>query len=570
MKKLLLATAISAVVFTGQASAVIPTQTTGAANGNEYVDFSTSTGVSNAANVFATAYITGSSAANSFLESAIKISAAPNTKIFKYYDSSKAALTYFFSTGSSPTAGFTANKNYVVHKLDKGGSVTAILSASTLAANKALVLFNQTLPTVAGSFGKTPLAWPCTNPTLSPTAGVIADCTSTTAVSTAVKPAAAPVVNLADVDASQFASALNGATTANKLATLATPTLIPSSSIATQTFGVAVTLKLRNAMQKAMIASGALPNTCTVGSETEACMASFTYSDVSALFSKGRLTSWENLRFGGASGENLLGAQGSDVKPGNSDVHICSRSAGSGTLAAAQLVFENAPCVTSNEAIQSPAVTTSAPETGLSGATKVYHATSSTGELENCLETMDGYKVSDGTFPGAMVANGTFPLPTLVGTGNFRWAVGIMNTDKNTSNTLPYRFVKIDGFSPSAKNVAQGKYKFWSELSLVGVAPTATTNPLGYGLLELMKDPLTIAKANKTSTNFGVTGYLATAPYATFDVAGAGGALLNAAFETVRPVNPFTHADMSNKAGSVNHCRVANVLSGAKALPGLN
>jgi hypothetical protein len=568
MKKLLLATAISAVVFTGQASAVIPTTTAGAVN--EYVDFTVATGVSKAANVFGTAYFTGSSAANAFLESAIKISAAPNTKVFKYYDSSKAALTYFFSTGASPTAGFTANKNYVVHKLDKGGSVTAIMSASTLAANKLTVKFNQTLPTVAGSFGKTPLVWPCTNPTLSPTAGVIADCTSTTAVSLAVKPTTALVFNLADVDASQFASVLNGATTANKLATLATAKLMPSTALATQTFGVAVTLKLRNAMQKAMIASGALPDTCTVGSEIEACMASFTSADLTALFSKGRLTTWKNLRFGGVDGQNLFEAQADADKPGNPNVHICSRAAGSGTLAAANLVFENAPCVTSNEAIQSPAVLTSAPETGTAGFIKVYHAATSTGELENCLETMDGYKVSDASFPGAMVANGTFPLPTLVGTGNFRWAVGIMNTDKNTSNTLPYRFVKINGFSPSAKNVAKGVYTFWSELSLIGVAPTAITNPLAYGLLELMKDPLTIAKANKTSINFGVTGYLATAPSATFNTPGTGGTLINAAFEAVRPVNPFTHADMNNTAGSVNHCRVANVLSGAKALPGLN
>ena len=568
MKKLLLATAISAVVFTGQVSAVIPTTTVGATNGNEYVNFALAT---LPANVFGTAYFTGSSAANAFLESAIKISAAPNTKVFKYYDSSKAALTYFFSTGSSPTAGFTANKNYVVHKLDKGGSVTAIMSASTLDANKLTVKFNQTLPTVPGSFGKTPLVWPCTNPTLSSTAGVIADCTSTTAVSLAVKPTTAQVFNLADVDAPQFASALNGANTANKLATLATATAMPSTALATQTFGVAVTLKLRNAMQVAMVASEVLPATClTTGRETEACMASFTYSDLTALFSKGRLTTWKNLRFGGTDGQDLVTAQGGDPTPGNTNVHICSRTAGSGTLAAANLVFESAPCVTSNEAIQSPAASTSAPESGLSGSMKVYHAASATAELENCLETMDGYKLSDGTFPGAMVANGTFALPTLVGTDNFRWAVGILNTDKNTSNTLPYRFVKIDGFSPSAKNVAQGKYKFWSELVLVGVAPTTTTNPLAYGLLELMKDPLTIAKANKTSTNFGVTGYLATAPSATFNTPGTGGTLRNAAYEAVRPVNPFTHADMNNTAGSVNHCRVANVLNGAKALPGLN
>ena len=97
-------------------------------------------------------------------------------------------------------------------------------------------------------------------------------------------------------------------------------------------------------MQKAMIASGALPDTCTVGNETEACMANFTAADMAALFGQGRLTSWKNFRFGGAAGNNLVDAQVAADQPGNSNVHMCSRTAGSGTLATAQIVFENAPC----------------------------------------------------------------------------------------------------------------------------------------------------------------------------------------------------------------------------------
>jgi len=450
-----------------------------------------------------------------------------------------------------------------------GGSVTAILQASTLPANKALVTFNQTLPTVIGSFGQVAsTVYPCSQPVLNVAAPVIANCTGATAVVLAVKPATAPAVNLADVDAVQFASALNGATTANGLATLAK--VIPSSAIAGQVFGVAVNLKLRNAMQKAMIASGALPNTCTVGNETEACMANFTAADMAALFGQGRLTSWKNLRFGGAAGQNLVDAQVAADQPGNSDVHMCSRTAGSGTLATAQLVFENAPCNIS-DAIQSPAALTIVSETGLAGSMKAYHATTGSGELENCLSTMDGYNQANSTSGATMVANGTFtPLPTFVGTANFRWAVGILNTDRNATNALPYRFTKIEGFSPSNKNVAEGKYKFWSELSVVGVFPTAALNPLGTALVTLMTNPVTIAASNITSTNFGNTGYLATAAKATFDTVIAPGTLINAAFDILRPVNPFTHANNLNTAGSVNHCRVANVLGGAIALPGLN
>ena len=569
MKKLLLATAVSALVFTGNASAVVPTI---GAVGAKSVDFSAATGIANAANVAATAYFDGSSAATPFLESAIKLSAAPNSVIYKYYDSSKTAFTYIFETGATPPTGLTANKNYVVHKRDAGGSVTAILQASTLAANKALVTFNQTLPTVAGSFGAVAsTVYPCSQPALNAVAPVVATCTSATLVALGVKPTTAPAVNLADVDAVQFASVLNGATAANSLATLATAAAIPSSAIAGQVFGVAVNLKLRNAMQKAMIASGALPATCTVGNETEACMANFTTADMAALFGQGRFTSWKDFRFGGAAGQNLVDAQAAADKPGNSDVHMCSRAAGSGTLASAQIVFEDAPCSSSNEAIQSPAALTIVNETGTSGSMKAYHATTSSGQLENCLETMDGYNVANSTSGATMVANGTFtPLPTFVGTANFRWAVGILNTDRNGTNALPYRFTKIDGFSPTNSNVAQGKYKFWSELSVVGVFPTAALNPLGTSLVTTMSTPATIAISNITPINFGNTGYLATAANATYDTVIAPGTLINAAFDLLRPVNPFTHADNLNTAGSVNHCRVANVLGGAKALPGLN
>jgi len=568
MKKLLLATAISAFVFTGNASAAVPTITVGALKS---VNFSAATGIANAANVAGTAYLDGSSAATPFVESAIKIAAAPNSVIYKYYDSSKAAFTYIFETAATGfPAGLAASKTYVVHKRDKGGSVTAVLQASTLAANKALVTFNQTLPTVSGSFGQVAsTVYPCSQPALDALAPVMATCTGSTPVALAAKPAAAVAVNLADVDAVQFASPLNGANSTNSLLTLAKT--IPSSSIATQVFGVAVTTKLRNAMQVAMVASSVLPGTClTTDRETEACMVNFTTADMAALFGQGRLTDWKNFRFGGAAGQNLVEAQAAADQPGNSDVHMCSRTAGSGTLATAQIMFENAPC-TINEAIQSPAALTIVSETGLAGSMKAYHATTGAGELENCLETMDGYNVANSTSGATMVANGTFtPLPTFVGTANFRWAVGILNTDRNKNNALPYRFTKIDGFSPSNKNVAEGKYKFWSELSLVGVVPTAANNPLGAALVALMADPATIAKSNVEQTNFATTGYLAIAGKATFDTVIAPGTLISAAYDKSRPVNPLTHADNLNTAGSVNHCRVGNVLGGGVALPGLN
>ena len=571
MKKLLLGAAVSAALFAGHASAAITALPTIGTGATQSIDFSTTTGVGLAANIKGTAYFSGSSAATPFLEKSILNLAAAGSKVYKYYDSGKEAFTYYFTTGATVPAGsgLTAGNNYVVHKRDKGGSVTGVLAASGNAANIATVTYNTTLPTVTGSLGQVAATvFPCAAPaTLSTTAANLVPCTGATAIALAVPPVGTVSVNLADVDAAQFASALNGATATNSLATLA-PT-IASNPVATQIFGVALTLKLRNAMQTAAIASGALPATCTAGNETEACMPSLTSAQITALFATGRFNDWTNFGFNGTATGNLVAANGTNV-PGNPAVHICSRTAGSGTLATTQVLFENAPCNgTVSEAIQSPAALTIAAE-GAAGATKAYHATTSSGELESCLETLDGYNATTATSGTTMVANSTFTLPTFLGTANFRWAVGILNTDRNITNALPYRFVKIDGYSPSAANVAAGKYNFWSELSTVGTVPTVTSNPLGFGLLQSMTSPATIALANVTNPAFGVTGYLGTAANATYKTAIAPGTLINAAFEATRPVNPFTHMVGAGTAGTLNHCRSATILSGTKSLPGLN
>ena len=573
MKKLLLATAISAVVFTGQVSAVIPTTTTGATN--EYVNFSATVGVNSPSIVplLNNIYVSGSSAVGSFLESAIKAAAAPGAKVFKYQDAGKDASTYYFTARTDVVPeGFIGGQNYAVHKRDAGGSVWGILAVTPNTKNQALVTFNATAPTVDKSLGKDALLYPCGAFTASTSGGSIVTCTPTDAnkalrAKLVVSPKTAKVIGISDVDAAVFGSPLNGATKVNLLSTLASN--VPSTAIAVQTFGVAVNLKLRNAMQKAMIASGALPSSCSVGSEIEACMANFTLADLTALFSDGRLNTWQDLRFGGAENDDLVNVQAAGDRPNNANVHICSRAAGSGTLAAAQLAFENAPCTGAlSETVQSPLSLLPMSPEKVSGGGKSYYGAESTSALESCLSTMDGYDETAKNYPAAMPTTNIFPAPTLVGGGSFRWAVGILNAERNSTNLSPYRFVKIDGFSPSAKNVAQGKYKFWTELSIVGPVPTAGA---GLGLIKIMKDPAIIAKANKTPTNIGaMTGYLATAENATYNSAISPGTLVNAAFDTLRPVSPLTHADKTNKVGSVNHCRVANVLLSKPAVPGLN
>ena len=532
MKKLLLASAIIAGSFAGQATAAaIPLK-------GGFVDFSAATGLAKPGIVLLESWFAGSSAATPFIEKSIIASSVG--VVYKYKDADGKAFTYIFNAKAGVT-GLTAGAIYIVNKRDGGGSITGILAATgtnatfnnrTAAAN-ALGAVNQT-PTKACELkdGITT----CTTPALI----ALVDHDSN--------------VNLSDVDAAQFASPLNGADAKNGLATKALT--VTSAPVAAQVFGIVVNLKLRDAMQVAMVASKVLPASLkctTTGKETEACMPSLTSEQLSTIWAQNRFTNWGNLRFGGTTGTDLVTAQLPANRPANLDPHMCSRTAGSGTLATLNIKFENAPCFSGNEAIQAAAAATTMAETGASGSMKPYHSTTSSGNLENCLTALDS-----GT------ANATFTPPS-----TFRWAMGVMGAERNATNAKAYRFIKIDNVSPSAENVVKGTYKFWAELATVGAVKT---DVLTTAIMNNVKNPATIRLVNVLNTNFGVTGYLGVANnplgLPTYNSPIAPGTKINGAFDALRPVSLYTHSGLA--ANSLNHCRVPTILTGAKALQGLN
>ena len=579
MKKIILGVAVSAALFSIEASAlstsVIPVI---ALSSPSKVDWSTATGVQNVGNVPAAnvVYANGSSAATKFLGNAITAVAKPNTIVYKYSNTAADIFTYVFTTGATPPTGFVANQNYIVHKRDRDGSMMAPMSATGLPGTAVVnaVTYNSLV-----DFATNQATWTCGAVTLDPTKAVVSTCTNTTAEVLVPAPATATglagkagILGIADVDAAQFASPLNGANTANLLTTKAAT--MGSIPVAAQVFGIAVNLKLRDAMQVAEVASGALTNALcasdAVVRETEACMPSFTSEQISSIFAQGRFNDWTNLSYG--TGTNLVSAN-TATKPANTAVHICSRAAGSGTLATVNTVYENAPCTASNEAIQAAtsatvnpvAINTVTTNEGAAGATKAYYSTVGSGDLENCLKTMDSFSATAPGTPGyGNFALGTGQVPTFTpaaAQGGFRWAVGILNADRNTGNTLPYRFVKIDGYAPSLANTANGKYRFWSELSVIkATAATALTGG-SLGLYNAMIDPAIIVQSKANNPAGFVSGYLGVASTA---VSGA------TAFDPLRPVMPFTHQNLANTAGSVNHCRAATIMSGTKYLPWLN
>ncbi len=549
MNKLLLVAAVSAAIFAGQASAAsaVPLLS----NGNP--DLSTATGILKAGNVVNEIYIAGSSAATPFIEQAIINDTLAGTTVYKITDSAAAEFIYVgvvganaFNTNGTLNSVSHAGEYYIVHKRDGGGSVVGIQSALGTLASFATDASITTALTGTGA-GVTGTA--VANTTL-PTVSLA----KTTAASAFTSTPTAANINLADVDAAQFESPLN-------LGVAAASTLT-STSIATQTFGFAVTLHLRNALQKAAIAAGTLDATiCTTARtsattgaaddlEDEVCMPSLTTEQLSSIWADNRLADWGQLRYGStATSQNIWSNADAADKPSARNIHLCSRTAGSGSLAITNVVFENAPCTGANEAIQ--ASTTKNNITAESGVNKAYHSMNAQGDVESCLAGLDAGTAS-GNFTGANI-------PT-----SFRWAIGILNSEKNNTLSTAYRFIKIDGYSPAAHNVAEGKYKFWAELSTVG---TVASDDLTLDLLANVQNATQIQSLNKINANFGITGYLGIANNAsyvpTYNTAING--LVNAAFDAARPVNPFTH-DVAN-GGSGNHCRVATIPGGAKALP---
>ena len=192
---------------------------------------------------------------------------------------------------------------------------------------------------------------------------------------------------------------------------------------------------------------------------------------------------------------------------------------------------------------------------------------SGSGDLESCLIALNDY-----------TATGTFtPLPAQTNGNGFRWAIGIMSLDRNSDVSKKYRFIKVDGYAPTAVNVVNGNYKIWAELvNLNPVAPIASgtgstpSSTLAADILSNIGKADQIASLNVTHP-FGLSGFLGTATNAnylpTFDTV-TGTQKLFAAFDSARPVNPWTHS--TSTGGSLNHCRTPSVPSGAKAVRAFN
>lgn len=228
-------------------------------------------------------------------------------------------------------------------------------------------------------------------------------------------------------------------------------------------FGPVVTLAFRNELQDDQVASGLLPVNCTDANddyvagvddrEEEACMPSLPRTYIRSL-TEGKQQFWSGAgalniygnsltvptTFAGADG--ILGT-GDDVTPTGSNatlknyVHICRRVQGSGTHAEWMIHYHRTNCMNGSFAMPGqPGL--------LSGKPAVFEASSS-GNLGDCLDALDQGSGYGNTTPA-------------IAAGRASYAIGYQGAEKNQSNGQNWRFIKVDGYAPTRRNVYDGNY----------------------------------------------------------------------------------------------------------------
>lgn len=216
-----------------------------------------------------------------------------------------------------------------------------------------------------------------------------------------------------------------------------------------QAFGIVVTTNLRDALQVAQFGAG---NACTVAGsvakESEACMPTLSTQVVNSLLT-GRITTWGSLvKDVNGKGTALTSLPGI-VKPNSVAVKICRRVPGSGTQATINATLLNSPCTTTNP-------------TPLVGNNVSVAQGSGSGDVDKCLQAWNtgvaqSIATDKGTGSYTVNSAGTASVPVRA------WAIGFQGLEKASTH---FKFVKLNGYAPTLKNVHAGLYPIWGEATI--------------------------------------------------------------------------------------------------------
>jgi hypothetical protein len=321
---------------------------------------------------------------------------------------------FYFCTANPTQVPGLAKANMVVYKSGVGGSGNGIDPV----ANHATLAFMD-VATLSTSLH-------CTGSTAVPAVPPVAPDTIGLPAYTNWACAASPIVNtntqlgFSDVEPNQFVN--------TGIASSASLSKLSINPINALTFGVPVTLGLRNALQTAQ---GLIS-----GSEREDQMPSLSRTQITGIYT-GSITTWDLLGLNNVT---------------DNQIYIARRANSSGTQTSSRIFFLNDPCSPGMSSyVTNPANTNSANCSAAMGVAQTVFEGSGSGDVVNCLNGHD----SQG-----------------------RWAVGVLSVEffSGTNGTTDnYRHVKVEGFAPTVYNVMQGRYPFWMEATMQfrNVAPNA-------------------------------------------------------------------------------------------------
>ncbi len=299
-----------------------------------------------------------------------------------------------------------------------------------------------------------------------------------------------------------------------------------TNALNVNTFGIAVTVALRNALQTAQ----GLPS----GSELAADQPNLSRIQVASLL-QGRITSWDQFK---VNGVGLPAA--SLVAPVNTRVQICRGLATAGVQAQVDVFFNHFPCGGKYKTGQDT-TSFSNPSDGkmaddnlnpLPTTRALIHTQDTTSGISDCLSVLQD-------------ANAL--------------AVGPLPLEKSSAK---HRFVRIDGALPTLKNVADNTYGDWFTSTINWRSYTSPLAPTGdklkvlEAIQSLFTDPDVLASANSFLTQPGIT-----------SIAGEVGALAlpykpvvsNKVFSISNPVTTSSREGRTG-TGSLDSCEVPGIV----------
>jgi len=327
--------------------------------------------------------------------------------------------------GANPLPAALQGTRIAVHKTDQGGSGNGVAPVARNLGAASPDFWN--VP-AGGGFLTT-----CAGATTAPTAGSTGFSTFVLHTGCANTPIQdrIPDAGISDLEPGIFRTAFSPALNSAELSA------IPGNAISSVVFGVPVTLRARDNMQRILFPTTSACHPSNAGyaaaDETEACAPSLTRAQLAALYS-GNYFDWFNI-MGDAVGESVGSpdATGTNDLADGGEVFVCRRVGTSGTQATFETQLLGQRCV-------------SAVPTFVTQANDPTHVTEGSGS---------------GNVVSCMTAANTAG----------RGAIGVLSMEFNpdTSRTATdsgFRFIKIDGTAPCLLPIVQSKYSFLGESTI--------------------------------------------------------------------------------------------------------